>query len=551
MPNEKNNPESVKPQKTERDFKAEIEAAKQKQASEQPKSETQDELIAKLTVAQEREKTIKPDTPKVEEPVPEEPPKDEPSDEAEEIISKLEQQRTVNEIEDELKKFAGYADITAQSTLTNMTNEEIGRWLEEEIRGMPAEEQRRVLSDTDSLVFRLLRTNNNPSNSNQAEMMIRALDEVAKTNRKLVCSIDTVLKDKSTSGGRFSNELHGNKAALAFTARMKGLKKVYLYNSGFHIDIRPFELAELNEFFMSIDNEGQELGRILGGHFYMVHDLFVKQKFMEILPLAIVGSNLKGWDRGDILAKNISINDYDTLMWAVCSLMYNKGVRVDMVCGDTSCGHTTRNILHDIQKMRMVDTENMGEEAIEWLVSGKEVTSKDLQHYRTEILGQTSTFTDKQIRFHLRVPSIFDVLDYGNKLMSIITAKVQGSHTLKNDQIVSRVLINYNRSFVPWISRIDMMNEDDSSKVDFTSTSHEAFHSVLEVRVDDPDDGTILTNITEFMRSTKLCHICYPATPCGACGKLHPHAVDGMLAWDAQYLFFSLTYRKLEPIGIV
>lgn len=569
MSNNEKTPKSdeIRPQKTERDYQREIAEAKSKQQAESTKivdeklesSKSEEEelqrmieeedkaaaerndLEQKLAVAKKREEELAKNQESTK-PVDESKPKE---------LTEFEKQQAIRKLEEDIKKYEGYGDLTQQCLLVNMSSDDINEWLTTELRGMQAEEQRRVLRDTNSLMFRLLRANNNASNSSQAELMIRALRELSDSNRNLTNSVDTLIKDKSTSGGKFSNELHGNKAALAFTARLKGLKKVYLYNSGFHIDLRPFELAELNEFFMSVDNEGDELGRVLGGHFYMIHDLFVKQKFMELLPLAVVGSNLKNWDRGDVLAQNISINDYDTLLWAVCSLMYRKGVRVDMVCADPQCGNTTHNILHDISKMRMVDVEQLGEEAIEWISKGAEVTTKDLERYRKEIINQTKTFDDKNVRYHLRVPSIHEVLNYGNKLMSVITSKVQGEPTLKNDQVMSRVLINYNRSFVPWIEKIEMVNEDDPNKVDFSSTSHEAFHSVLEVRVDDPDDGTVLTNITEFMRNTKLCHICYPAAPCAACGKVHPKAVDGMLAWDAQFLFFSLTYRRLEPIGIV
>jgi hypothetical protein len=191
----------------------------------------------------------------------------------------------------------------------------------------------------------------------------------------------------------------------------------------------------------------------------------------------------------------------------------------------------------------------MPEEATEWMLNGKEVTWQDLQTYRATVLQQNKYFDDRNVRYHLKVPSIRAVLDHGTKLMALVTAKIQGKPSLHNETVVSRTLINYNRGFMPWIEKIEMLT--DEKQVEFSSASEEAFHSVLEIKTDDPDDGTIMKEFIAFMKSTRISHICHQAIPCEACKQTHPSAVDGMLAWDAQYLFFYLTYRKLEPIGIV
>lgn len=448
--------------------------------------------------------------------------------------------------EDEV--LSGYVDLRKITDEVNASVDTLETVINDTLMSMDDDTKTTILSDGNHPLTQMIRSLNTARTTRQAQMMITALKEAKELGQELRQTFDQDFKDKTSKGGGYHGELIGTNAAVAFRARTQGLKKVYLYNSGFHVVIRPFTIAELNEFFTTCDQEHKELGHILGGHFYLIHSMFIKKRFMELFPLAVISSNLKRWREDNVLAKHISLQDYDTLLWAVCSLMYKKGIQHNLICSNSECNHITTNLTMDLDKMRLANMSRMPESAIAFMMDEKEnVTTKELEKYRNELLEFEYSFTHKNIRYDLKIPSIYDYLNYTKKLMDVIASKVQGPNSIMNNTILTNVIINYNRNFVPWLKRISYM---DGDKVSFSSTTVDAFHSVLDDLGRDDEDDIINKEFSKFMRSSKISFIGYHTNKCEKCSQESEDSVDNFKAFDVEHLFFSLSYRKLEPVGI-
>lgn len=409
------------------------------------------------------------------------------------------------------------------------------------------DQRRAIYRDKDHYINRLLQTDGNAANSLQAMFATESM-----SNTKDPESLTVSDKDKTSHGkksyGPINSELSGKNAALAFTARIKGIKKVYLYNSGFYVCLRPMDLNELDSFYTEVDQDGQELGRIVGGLMFLVHDMHLKTKFMELLQSITVTSNLVGWDRKKTLMDNISIQDLDTLYWAVCSMMHKNGIKVDLICGHDECKHITHNQLMDINRMRIVDPSGMSADALKFLISDEPVKPEQLEKYRKETLDMSHTFTYNHLRFDLNVPTVGEVIRYNKDLMAEIVGATNDEYTLNNEKITRSIMINYNRNFTPWIKKISYI--DDSGNVEFSCRDVSGIHAALALNDDSADEGVILHEITAFIRETKLSHVGYAVLSCAKCGKSSTDAINGYKAWDAQGLFTSLTYLKLGLIGM-
>jgi len=404
--------------------------------------------------------------------------------------------------------------------------------------------RREILSDRDHYISRLLQTDDTPASNMQAAFASEAMAETKDPSALRVSD-----KDKTSHGKKSYNaELSGEAARMAFTSRIKGIKKVYLYNSGFYVCLRPLELTELDDFYVEVDQEGEELGRIIGGLMFMIHDMHLKAKFMDLLNAAVVNSNLIGWNKKKTLIDNVSIQDLDTLYWAVCSMMHRNGIKIDLVCGHEDCQHVSKSKLMDINRMRIVDTSEMAEDALKFLISDEPVKPEQLKEYRNDTLDMSSSFSHNHIKYDLKVPTIGEVLSYQKSLMAEIVVNGNEDHSASSVQTTRRIMLNYNRNFTPWISRVSYL--DDEGSVEFSCRDVKGVHAALALNDDSEDEGIIMKEVTNYIKRTKLSHVGYAVIACEKCGKSSTDHINGYKAWDAQALFTSLTYLKLGQIGM-
>lgn len=429
-------------------------------------------------------------------------------------------------------------------SMVNTSEENVVVHVNEVLGELDKDQRRAILTDRDHYISRLLQTDNAPHNTPQANFATMCMGATEDPSSFRVSDKDKTSKGKSN----YNKELTGKTAAMAFTARVKGIKKVYLYNSGFYVCLRPMDLSELDEFYMEVDQNGEELGRIIGGLMFLIHDTHLKAKFMELLQTTVIDSNLIGWDKKDALAKNISIQDLDTLYWAVCSMMHKNGIKLDLICGHKECQHISPNQVMDVNRMRIVDTSSMSQEALKLLISDEPVRWEELGKYRSDLLDMTGSFTSNHIKYDLKVPTIYEVLNYNKTLMAEVVANANEDHTVNNARIMRSIMINYNRNFTPWISRVSYLDEDGN--VEFSARDIEGIHSALALNDDSEDEGTIIKEVTDFMKKTKLSHVGYAVLKCEKCGKSSTDSISGYKAWDAQSLFMCLTSLKLGQIGM-
>lgn len=379
-----------------------------------------------------------------------------------------------------------------------------------------------------------------------------ALSRDTLKDRKFEKHTEFPLTDKRSTVVNYNGKLTGKKAANAFTATMEGLMKVNLVNSGFYIVIKPLKLEELDQFFNSVDIEGDQLGRVLGGHFYMCHDVMIKEKFMQLIEYVTVRSNLTTWNTDGGITEAVSHNDYETLGWAVMYLMHQKGFRIDRVCGAKGCNALDSAHLFNFMDMKLVDVEFFTPEQIAHMKSGKQITLAEAIEYQEGLKGHGSTFDCAGNRFTTQVPRVGQYIDYCNDLIASITANVHGEFSTKERSAMTRDGIFLYRNFRPWIKDVGRLDLDDPSKVVFTSDEDSAIETVFDIILRN-DDSTINDKFTEevieHIKASKSVIIAQHEGGCKTCGHEGDNLVGGYLPITPQQLFFYLTYRKLSTVG--
>jgi phage FluMu protein Com len=389
----------------------------------------------------------------------------------------------------------------------------------------------------------------------QMKLICEFLQQLKEQGKTLTDSVE-YLSDKVQTGRTMTANpdgspviLTGEEARIATIARTRGFRRVVLPNSGFHITLRPMGLSELLEFARSVDTEEKELGKILGGHFHVIADVFIKQKFMSLLPRVVIGSNLTGYATGKTLVENIAFQDYDTILHAMCTAMYRSGIAINITCPKCKISYSGHKI--DLNKVKHHVLDGIPREAVEFLYNTKQqVTPAQLAEYREKLLGQEYMIKNCcGMNFVLQVPTMEHWLTCSVKMMAKMTAVIQGKPQFDDDATALEFTVNIAKMMAPWIRRIEHL--DGSLKPISVTSDPEAILEALEAAQinPDPNEADIYTRIQDFIQMTKLTYICYTMVQCPKCKAVPSVNVGDYTPVDVQDLFFNLACHTYSVTG--
>ena len=326
-------------------------------------------------------------------------------------------------------------------------------------------------------------------------------------------------------------------------AKISGtVRRIPLPNSGFSVDICAPTKAAIYEFIHALNLDMTEYGQTMGAHFYMYHDLYVKQTAWTFIQKTIVGATLHNWDKRNVLEEAVSLHDFSTLLLAIASLMYPNGYReFAHVCA--SCDHV-ENVNIDLRKLHKTDFTKMPSQCIHDLNMKNRglMGSDDLRRYHENLNFQ------EEVRFgtygfRLKVPSLQDYFTAGDAYNAEVQ-KAYGDNVREIDNIIN---YRFNRILTPWVRTAVAYGEDDTGKEDvYSYTDDISVINELMDAVQTEDDDNILRNaITSFINKTQLSHICYPVFECPSCGYM-PQTNTGFFTVDPLRVFFTMSLSRLR-----
>lgn len=349
--------------------------------------------------------------------------------------------------------------------------------------------------------------------------------------------------------GKGPKKLSGSAAKAAVISRQKGMFRVQLYNSGFWLTLRPPTLVDINSFIMSVDTEFKELGRVLGGHSYTCIGVFIKQKLMEILPSLIVNSNFEKYDDPQALLDNISIHDYEVILWALSCLMYRDGVAIGIYCVNPECRYIDDKQYVDLTNLCYLNTEIFNKKAMDWMLTGvsKNRTEEDLLNYRTNILNLEKRIeVDNGLNeYVLKVPTMGEYIANGSSLVAALAINTNGEKNIQTEIVVNQITFNLYKMLTPWVKGFVM--KDENKNILYYTEDTEAIYESLDVS--NYIDTELYKKTEEFMRDSKISFFTVTTLECPKCHKRPDLTKDHMHPLDMEYVFFGLSCLKLEQTG--
>ena len=344
---------------------------------------------------------------------------------------------------------------------------------------------------------------------------------------------------------------HGAEAIQLINNRYRGIYKVQLHNSGFWVKVIPLTPANMDAWIREVDFNYKQLGRLIGGHFYLGFGVYLKQKLADLLRLTVVDSNLQNWKDGTNLIDNISIHDYDTLCWAYACMMRKNGIEISTTCTNPECRAISSHQFIDLARCSYVNPAVYTKEAVAFMLAGSADgvirTKQDLIKYRTELLKNRKfyKFNDTD-QLELMDPSLGDYIRIGMKVLGKLASTVKDGKLDITDETVQRqAAYQLSTMFSAWVHSIVCKNE--KGEVQAIIDDPDAIAYQLETIMAEKND--FVPALEEFMTNSKVSFYTYINAKCPKCGRQPNLLKDNIDPLDVEYVLFCLSYQKLEMIG--
>jgi len=328
--------------------------------------------------------------------------------------------------------------------------------------------------------------------------------------------------------------------ALKFVLSLNhGVRRVYLYGSGFWVLIRPALLNELNNYYFQCQRSTYEFGHEFGQFSYIPFDVRLRKIGIELFKNLIIDSNLQNWNVGDTFEKSLSKTDYKVCLWAIASLMFQNGIDVDFVCHNDECRYVDR-VKVDVSKMCINNYTRIGKEALMFVYSPEKKTPEMLKKYHEDILKDRAVLELKDNwKAYVGVPSFFDDQADGEEYIAEMTSEIQ----ITNEQNVAQYIsARYYRAFSPFVINVSY-TDPNTGKV-LIVKNKEAIPDVL--------NGLQLQSVgfaeavLDFIKRSETTYIGYIYNKCPKCGHVPTIAQNNIIPCDVQQSFFILTGMRLQ-----
>lgn len=388
---------------------------------------------------------------------------------------------------------------------------------------------------------------------NQKRLLISMIDALnrhdvilQKLDRKL--SISKITTDLTGKPKIYK----GSEAIQLINNRYRGVYKVYLPNSGFWVKLTPMTPANMDTWIHEIDYGSKQLGRLIGGHFYLGFGVYLKQKLADLLVSGLViDSNLANWKEGTTLVDSISIHDYDVLCWAFSTMMHRTGINVSATCTNPECKHHTTEQFVDLARCIYVNPEVLTKDAMEYLIAGSAPgvirTKEQVKSYRTELMKNRKFITfNGHDQLELIEPTLGEYIRTGMKVLGKLAASVKdGNIDITDPETQRKTAYQLSTMFAPWVRSVVLKN--DRGEVQAIINDPDVIPYQLETIMAESND--FVRNLEEFMTTSKATFFAYVNAKCPKCGKQPDLLKGNFTPLDMEYVLFCLSYLKLGQIG--
>lgn len=330
----------------------------------------------------------------------------------------------------------------------------------------------------------------------------------------------------------------------------KSIKRIPLYNSGFAMDVRAVNGDDIyNGLIRKCRLDNTTYGSLFGAHYYMYANILLLQNFASFLLSIVVRANLENYEKAQVLLDGIYYPDIPAIFNHIASVIWEDGypeyahfcTRPIDEAHPNGCSHH-EIVKLDVDEMLQVDFPRMNSAAVEHMTKAMTITnmvSKDQQRAYLNQFDFKKDIEFKDMRLTMRIPTISDMLLYGEEFNKELTNEIQADNV---KGIYDALAFRQYRLYLPWIEKLTLVNSKGEPTTSTTVSG--AIAELLDDALSDDPERELGKRIYEYINAAGLSNVGYEVFACPKCGYM-PKTKSGFFTVDPCRTFFTQAVRKL------
>lgn len=368
-----------------------------------------------------------------------------------------------------------------------------------------------------------------------------------------------------------SSNATGEKAVIVAAQELGlgTLKNIPLFNSGFHLILKPYTNIELVELNIKISENKISLGSQTKGLVYSSTTYYAIECVIEFIKNHIYNSSLK-LESGEDYMDYIASQDIADLIWGILLVSnpsgfnYKRACTVDPAnCNIVESGilklseaqYINRNALNEAQKIAMSRIDNRSK------------TKEEVLRYQKELVCMSEKrvplIESKQLKVNviLKAPTVNEYINSSRTWVMQISDKINQIFSTSSENDRDRFILDAGKStsirqYCHYISQIEEIRYDGDEEVVKIISDRETIEKYISFIGDNVEVlNKFFDAVTDYISKSTVTVIGIPVYNCSACEKpqtqetsVYDPVFSEIIPVDMLTYFFSHLTQKIAKI---
>lgn len=356
-----------------------------------------------------------------------------------------------------------------------------------------------------------------------------------------------------------NQSLKGERAVMRLMAHqgLGAIFRVPLWHTGIWLTFKAPSEGALLELHRQISSDKITLGRSSYGLAFANTSSYMTDRLVNFALEHMYQSSL---NTTKDLKEVISSHDIPTIVWGLACSIWSNGFQYQRACSNDpeKCQHVVQEKLN-LTKLLWTNTKGLSKWQVAHMssVRNNSMSEDSVLKYKQEMLNAQNraitlkSNTDKPIKLVLKVPTINEYVDSGNRwigdIVDVVT-KALGTNASNNERdnyILDRGRATTMRQYTHWVHSMEF----DSNLIE----DNETLEQVLDLLSSDDDvRNEFMTEVDTYINDSAISVIGVPAFECPKCGMEQTgdekSNFKNIIPIDVYQSFFILLVQKLQKI---
>lgn len=365
------------------------------------------------------------------------------------------------------------------------------------------------------------------------------------------------------------NNLKGEQAIFRTIQELDigAIKTIPLFNSGFHIIIKPCTDIELLELNRRVVESKIQLGSSTKGLVYSSTTYYMIDCIIDFIKDHIYNTTII-LEPGEDIMDYIVAQDIFDLIWGMLCAMYPSGFNYRRACSakPAECHYVASGILN-LQECQLVNKNALTDWQKTFMskTQRKSKTKEEVKRYQDELTCMskrsiTLKSNDKvTINMLLEAPTVNEYINSGSLWVTTIADKINEMMTNISPEKREEFILESGRAtalrqYAHYVSAIEEVRTDGTN----THTDTDTINNYLNILSSDSEvRNTFFRSVTDYISKSTVSVIGIPVYTCPSCNKdqnqgtdVHGEEFTEVIPLDMLTCFFSLLTQKISRISL-